>query len=57
MPNTILRDLSIFWCMIHVILLFTMLFRSRYPRKRTIVLAVAGMGILMTFNGVLLLIL
>ena len=55
MPNTILRDLSIFWCMIHVILLFTMLFRSRYPRKRTIVLAVAGMGILMTFNGVLLL--
>lgn len=36
----ILRDLSIFWAMIHVIFLFLMLFRSRFTRKRTIVAAV-----------------
>ena len=45
-----LRDLSVFWCMIHVIFLFVMLFRSRYTRKKTIVLAVTGMGILMALN-------
>lgn len=47
----ILRDLSIFWAMIHVIFLFLMLFRSRFTRKRTIVAAVLGMGFLMIANG------
>ncbi len=51
----ILRDLSIFWAMFHVIFLFIMLFRSRYTRKRTILAAGIGMGALMFLNAVLLL--
>lgn len=51
MDRTLLRDLSVFWGMIHVIFLFVMLFRSRYTRKRTILLAVVGMGFLMLLNG------
>ncbi len=46
----LLRDLSIFWGMIHVIFLFIMLFRSRYTRKKTLILAIISMGILMTAN-------
>lgn len=46
----ILRELSVLWCMIHVIFLFVMLFRSRYTKKKTILLAVIGMGILMVLN-------
>lgn len=52
MQITILRDLSVYWGMFHVILLFVMLFRSRYTRKKTILLACAGMGILMLLNAV-----
>lgn len=48
---TILRDISIFWAMFHVIFLFLMLFRSRFTRKKTIVAAAIGMGILMVANG------
>lgn len=47
----ILRDLSIFWAMFHVIFLFLMLFRSRFTRKKTILAAGLGMGILMALNG------
>lgn len=48
---TILRDLSIFWAMFHVIFLFAMLFRSRLTKKKTILAACIGMGILMGVNG------
>lgn len=48
---TILRDISIFWTMFHVIILFLMLFRSRFTRKKTIVAAGIGMGFLMVVNG------
>lgn len=48
----LLRDLSIFWCMFHVIILFIMLFRSRYTKRKTILLAWAGMGFLMVLNGI-----
>ncbi len=48
----ILRDLSIFWAMFHVIFLFLMLFRSRFTRRKTMVAAVVGMGALMAANGV-----
>lgn len=51
MGNTLLRDLSIFWGMFHVIFLFLMLFRSRLTRKKTIWIAGIGMGILMLLNG------
>lgn len=47
----ILRDLSIFWAMFHVIFLFIMLFRSRYTKKKTLLAAGIGMGILMALNG------
>lgn len=47
---TVLRDLSIFWGMFHVIFLFVMLFRSRYTRKMTVLLAGIGMGALMALN-------
>ena len=48
---TILRDISIYWAMFHVIILFLMLFRSRFTRKKTIVAAGIGMGLLMVVNG------
>ena len=48
----ILRDLSAFWSMFHVIFLFIMLFRSRYTKGKTLLLAGAGMGLLMFLNGV-----
>lgn len=53
MQNTVLRDLSVLWAMFHVIFLFVMLFRSRYTRRKTILAAGAGMGILMILNMVL----
>ena len=37
--------------MFHVIILFLMLFRSRFTRKKTIVAAGIGMGLLMVANG------
>ncbi len=54
---TILRDLSIYWAMIHVVFIFILLFRSRLNRKRTLLIAGSGMGILMVLNGVGLIIL
>lgn len=47
----ILRDISIFWAMFHVIFLFLMLFRSRFTRKTTMAAAGIGMGLLMVING------
>ena len=48
----LMRDLSAFWSMFHVIFLFVILFRSRYPKKKTVLLAAVGMGLLMLLNGV-----
>lgn len=48
---TILRDISVYWCMFHVIFLFIMLFRSRFTKKKSIVMAAIGMGALMLVNG------
>ncbi len=50
MKNTLLRDLSVYWCLFHVALIFIMLFRSRYNRKKTLALVGAGIGILMILN-------
>lgn len=52
----ILRDISIYWAMFHVIFLFIMLFRSRFDRKKSIIAAVIGMGFLMMANGLILII-
>lgn len=35
---TILRDLSIIWSLFHILILFLMLYRSRYSRKKTYIL-------------------
>lgn len=51
MDNTLLRDLSIYWSMFHVALIFIMLFRSRYSKKKTLILAAVGIGALMALNG------
>lgn len=48
----VLRDISIFWAMFHVIFLFIMLFQSRFTKRRTILAAGIGMGVLMALNGV-----
>lgn len=49
---TILRDISIYWAMFHVVFLFILMFRSRLNRKKTLLIAGSGMGILMVLNGV-----
>lgn len=51
MQSTTLKDLSVFWAMVHVIFLFVMLFRSRYTKRKTVLAAVLGMGFLMAANA------
>ncbi len=46
----ILRDLSLFWSMIHVTVIFLMLFRSKYEKRKTVILTTAGIGFLMAIN-------
>ncbi len=52
MRNTLFRDLSIYWSLFHVALIFVMLFRSRYNRKKSLILVAAGIGVLMLLNGI-----
>lgn len=47
---TILRDLSVLWSLFHILILFMMLYRSRYSRKKTIVLTSIAMGFLILLN-------
>ncbi len=47
---TVLRDISLFWSMFHVVALFLMLFRSKFSRKKTVILSSVGMGVLMVGN-------
>ncbi len=50
MGNVLLRDLSIYWSLFHVAVIFVMLFRSRYSRRTTLILVAAGIGFLMILN-------
>ncbi len=52
MGNMLLRDLSLYWCLIHVALIFVMLFRSRFNRTKSLILAGVGIGALMLLNGI-----
>ncbi len=52
MRYALLRDLSLYWCMFHVALIFVMLFRSRFDRKKSLILAGVGIGVLMLLNGI-----
>lgn len=47
---TILRDLSVLWSLIHVLILFIFLYESRYPRKKTLVLTCIFMMPLIVLN-------
>ncbi len=52
MNNMLLRNLSIYWSQLHAALIFVMLFRSRFDRKKTLILAGAGIGLLILLNGI-----
>ncbi len=41
---TMLRDLSMLWSLFHILILFMLLYRSRYPRKKTFFLTGITMG-------------
>lgn len=46
----ILRDLSIVWCLLHILILFMMLYRSRYSAKKTRFLTIVVMAPLVIVN-------
>ncbi|MDE6568429.1 MAG: GHKL domain-containing protein [Lachnospiraceae bacterium] len=52
---TILRDLSMLWSLVHILILFMLLYRSRYPRRKTFFLTGITMGplILLTVAGMM----
>jgi len=47
---TILSDLSVLWSLFHILILFMMLYRSRYPRRKTFVFTGICMGPLILLN-------
>ena len=53
---SILRDISLFWSMAHTLVMFMILFESRFSRKKTNILIGAFMGPLMVANGILALV-
>ncbi len=51
---TILRDISIVWSMFHVLVLFMLLYQSRYTKRKTVVVTVIGMGLWLVLHAVIL---
>lgn len=47
---TIFRDLSILWSLFHILILFMLLYRSRYGRRKTFFLTGMAMGLLIILN-------
>lgn len=47
---TLLRDLSVLWSLFHILILFMLLYRSRYSLKKTILLMAVTMGALIVLN-------
>ena len=47
---TILKDLSVLWSLFHVLILFMLLYRSRFSRKKTIILTGITMGPLLVLT-------
>lgn len=41
---TVLRDISMLWSLFHILILFMLLYRSRYPKKKTLILTGMTMG-------------
>ena len=50
---TVLKDISIFWSLTHTLIMFMILFESRYPRTKTNILTISTMGPLLVANGIL----
>lgn len=50
MGVTILRDLSVLWSLFHILILFMLLYRTRYTRKHSIILTAVFMGTLALLN-------
>jgi len=48
-----LREISLLWSMIHTLVMFLLLFESRYPKKKTMVISLATMLPLIAANTVL----
>ena len=46
----ILRDLSVLWSLLHILILFMLLYRSRYSRRKTLILTGITMGFLILVN-------
>lgn len=46
----ILKDLSILWSLLHTLFLFLLLFESRYPKKKTLILSLSAMVPLIIAN-------
>ena len=57
MELTVLRDLSVLWCLVHILILFMLLYRSRYSQKKTLILTTAAMTpvIIVNVTGLMLL--
>lgn len=51
----ILKDISIFWSLLHTLVLFLLLFESRYGEKKTLILTAATMAPLIAVNILLFL--
>lgn len=47
---TVLRDISFLWSMLHIIVLFLLLFEPRYSWKSTLIAAFAGWTVLLVIN-------
>ena len=54
---TILKDISIIWSFLHILVLFLFLFESRYSKRKTILITAVSMIPLIAVNFVLFFIL
>lgn len=50
MNSELLRGLSVIWSLFHILILFIMLYRSRFPQRKTIILTIVGMLPLIVLN-------
>lgn len=48
--SELLRQISIFWSLFHILILFIMLYRPRFSQKKTVLLTIAGMLPLIILN-------
>ncbi len=48
--NTVLRDISLVWLLIHSCIMFILLYESRYPKKKSLFLSIFLMGSLIIIN-------